>query len=317
MREDVEFNSGGATVRGWLYKPDDAKGALPTVVMAGGWCYVREIVMPTYAEKICAEGIAVLLFDYRCSGVSDGSPRQHLDPWAQIEDYRNAMSFVESREDLDCQRIGIWGISYSGGHVLILAAIDPRVRSVVSIVPLIDGEMNLRRQHGEEHFARLRHFLSSERARRYLDPSHVGSIPFASPDPDNEICTFPAADVYQSFNTFKADFAPLHEHWSTVASTEWLLSYTVDPYLSRIINVPTCMIIAEGDNRTPWDLQVKAFNNISTPKKRLVVQPDVSHMGMYSDHSQLDLAARASAEWCRRHLVDNFNDKSGYARAVG
>src|SRR5690349_17449183 len=114
-RVDVEFKSEGTTVRGWLYLANDSKRS-PTVVLAGGWCYVREIVMPTYAQAFADAGINALIFDYRNLGVSDGDNRQHLDPWAQVRDYQNALSFLERREDVDPHRIGAWGISYSGGH---------------------------------------------------------------------------------------------------------------------------------------------------------------------------------------------------------
>ena len=92
QREEIEFNSEESIVRGWFYRPDGV-GPFPTVVLAGGWCYVRELVMPYYAEEFAAKGIAALVFDYRNLGVSDGEPRQHLDPWAQIRDYQNALSY--------------------------------------------------------------------------------------------------------------------------------------------------------------------------------------------------------------------------------
>ena len=145
-RLDVEFRSEGPTVRAWFYKAD-GDGAGPPVVLAGGWCYVREIVMPTYAQAFAQAGVSAMIFDYRNLGVSDGDNRQHLDPWAQIRDYQNAISFLERREDVDPNRIGVWGISYSGGHALILAAIDPRVKSIVSQIPVIDGYENMRRAH--------------------------------------------------------------------------------------------------------------------------------------------------------------------------
>ena len=83
---DVEFVSGGEVVRGHLYRPEGASGPVPLVVMAGGWCYVKELVQPHYAEAFVRAGCAALVFDYRRLGSSDGSPRQHLDPWDQIED---------------------------------------------------------------------------------------------------------------------------------------------------------------------------------------------------------------------------------------
>jgi dienelactone hydrolase len=113
-RLDVEFKLEGATVRAWFYKAG-GDGPRPAVVLAGGWCYVREIVMPTYAQAFAQAGVNAMIFDYRNLGVSDGDNRQHLDPWAQIRDYENAISFLERRKDVDPHRIGVWGISYSGG----------------------------------------------------------------------------------------------------------------------------------------------------------------------------------------------------------
>lgn len=72
-REDIEFDSEGTTVRGWLYRPDGA-GKARAVVLAGGWCYVRELVMPYYAEAFATAGIAALIIDYRNLGSSDGEP---------------------------------------------------------------------------------------------------------------------------------------------------------------------------------------------------------------------------------------------------
>lgn len=78
-------------------------------------------------------------FDYAGFGESSGARRQHLNPWQQISDYRNAVTYAESRDDVDALRLGCLGISYIGGHVLILAAIDPPIKSIISILPAVDG----------------------------------------------------------------------------------------------------------------------------------------------------------------------------------
>ena len=170
-REDIEFVSEGVTVRGWLYHPTSGTAEPPpVVVLAGGWCYVRELVMPYYAEAFADAGVAALVFDYQNLGVSDGDVRQHLDPWLQIRDYQNALSFLESRDDIDAERFGAWGISYSGGHVLILAAIDPRVRAIVSQIPVIDGYHNMRRVHGTMSYRKLWDLILRDRRNRYADP---------------------------------------------------------------------------------------------------------------------------------------------------
>jgi hypothetical protein len=107
--------------------------------MAHGFSAVKEMRLDRFAEAFAEAGLASLVFDYRGLGASDGMPRQDLDPHEQIEDYRNAISYARSLPEVDRDRIGIWGTSYSGGHVLMVAAFDKRVKAVVSQVPLIDG----------------------------------------------------------------------------------------------------------------------------------------------------------------------------------
>jgi len=94
VRSDVEFVSEGDTVRGWFFTPEEGEAPYPAIAMAGGWCYVKELVQPHYAQFFVDAGVAVLLFDYRNFGASDGAQRQHIDPNMQIEDFRNAISRV-------------------------------------------------------------------------------------------------------------------------------------------------------------------------------------------------------------------------------
>ena len=139
MRSDVEFLSGGETIRGHLYLPDEGSGPWPVVVMAGGWCYVKELVQPDYAKVFAGAGLAALVFDYRNLGTSGGTIRQHLDPWEQIEDYRNAISFVETLGDVDASRIGIWGISYPGFYAAFsLMGSHPALKAVSPQAPMGD-----------------------------------------------------------------------------------------------------------------------------------------------------------------------------------
>src|SRR3546814_20414880 len=89
QRLDVEFQSEGDTVRGWLYTPDEG-GRRPTVVLAAGWCYVRELTMPTYAQKVAENGFHALILHYRTLRVSGGDHTTHLDPWTPIRGYQTA-----------------------------------------------------------------------------------------------------------------------------------------------------------------------------------------------------------------------------------
>ncbi|MDN2567601.1 alpha/beta fold hydrolase [Aquibium sp. A9E412] len=295
-RIDVEFLSEGTTCRAWLYRAD-APGRRPTVVLAGGWCYVREIVMPVYARAFAEAGINAMIFDYRNLGVSDGDDRQHLDPWAQIRDYQNALSFLERHEAVDPQRLGVWGISYSGGHALILAAIDPRVRSIVSQIPVVDGYENMRRAHGTMEYRALWDLILEDRKLRYEKPGERLCLPHATADSSREVSAWPFPETVETFMKIKESEAPLYENRSTVESVDLLLNYDVGPFVKRIYDTPTLMIVAEGDDLTLWDLEIDAFNRIPTPKKTLEVLPHTSHMTLYSDRSKVERAAALATRW--------------------
>ena len=301
MPQDVEFTSGGETVRGHLYVPE-GQGPFPIVVMAGGWCYVKELVQPSYAEAFVQAGCAALVFDYRNFGDSDGSPRQHLDPNMQLEDYKNAISYAETLDIADADRIAVWGISYSGGHALIIGATDPRVKCVVSTIPVVDGLLNMQKVHGSIGFRRLRDAVVEDRRKRFSTGEH-GYIPMSSADFATELVTWPFPEVTEVFKNLQATEAPNHEHRNTIASVENLMNYTVFPYVERLLNTPTLMIVAEGDDITLWEKEIEAFNKIPTSKKRLFVVDHTTHMVLYSNQSQLEIAADQGAKWFEENLV--------------
>jgi fermentation-respiration switch protein FrsA (DUF1100 family) len=294
------------TIRADLYTPDEGSGPWPVVVMGGGWCYVKELIMPEYARFFVRGGMAALVFDYRHLGESDGEPRQHLDPWKQIADYRSAIDAVsyldEFRGELDPDRIGIWGISYAGGHVLAVGALDWRVKCIVSQIPVIEGWYNSMRAHGSVGFRELTKVIREERRERYLSGVH-GTIPHSG-DPKTEVVTWPHPETKPVFLQIKETTAPRHEHHSTIASTELVWAYDVRPYLPRILDTPTLMIVAEGDDLTMWEREVPAFGEIATTKKELFVQRDSTHMSMYSNLSDLEIAASRAADWYRRWLIE-------------
>src|ERR1700748_572105 len=130
IRRDIEFNAEGTTLRGWFYPAGGARegtaGTAPAVVVAHGVSAVQEMDMDKFAEVFAEAGLNVLVFDNRCFGASDGEPRQEIDPWTQVRDYRHAITYLHTLPEVDPARIGIWGSSYSGGHVLVVAAIDRR-----------------------------------------------------------------------------------------------------------------------------------------------------------------------------------------------
>src|ERR1700720_850021 len=166
-RRDVEFDAEGVTLRGWLYVADGSAGAAPAVVMAHGFSAVKEMYLDSFAEVFHGAGLNVLVFDNRNFGASDGEPRQEIDPWAQVRDYRHAITYASTLPEVDAARIGIWGSSYSGGHVLVAAAIDRRVKAVVSQVPLVSGHDNLRALVRSDFIAGFREMFDADRLARF------------------------------------------------------------------------------------------------------------------------------------------------------
>ena len=137
------------------------------------------------------------LFDYRNFGDSDGARRQHIDPHLQIEDYRNAISFAETLEEVDPERIGVWGLSYSGGHSLVLTAVDPRVKCAVSQIPVVDGYLNMRLANGTVNFRRLQKALLDARRHRFATGEDV-MVPHFTKDTGSEISAWPFPEGYDS-----------------------------------------------------------------------------------------------------------------------
>jgi uncharacterized protein len=134
---NVEFWSDGAILRGRLYTPQEASPPYPAVIMAHGFTATITMTIDRYAEAVCAAGFAVLLYDHRNFGISDGEPRQHISPWVQARGYVDALSALERLDEVDSTRLAIWGDSGSGASVVVVGAIDERVKAVLAQVPAL------------------------------------------------------------------------------------------------------------------------------------------------------------------------------------
>ena len=144
-RTEVTFDSWGERCAAWLYRPargdalpDDPR-RLPCVVMAHGFAGVREARLDAFAERFAAAGLAVLVFDYRGFGASEGQPRQLLSIPRQLEDWAAAIAFARTLDGVDPERIAAWGTSFSGGHVIATAARDHRLAAAIAQAPFADG----------------------------------------------------------------------------------------------------------------------------------------------------------------------------------
>jgi fermentation-respiration switch protein FrsA (DUF1100 family) len=112
--------------------------------MAHGFGATKDSGLLPFAEALAEGGLDVLLFDYRGFGESSGEPRQFAWPPRHREDYGAAVEFARGLEGVDPERIVLWGTSWSGSHVIYVAAGDPRIAAVISQAPDLDGLRTLR-----------------------------------------------------------------------------------------------------------------------------------------------------------------------------
>jgi fermentation-respiration switch protein FrsA (DUF1100 family) len=276
-RRDIEFDAEGVILRGWFYPATTGPG--PTVVMAHGFSAVKEMYLDSFAEVFAAAGVNALVYDNRNFGASDGEPRQEIDPWAQVRDYRHAITYASALPEVDAGRIGIWGSSYSGGHVLVVGAIDRRVKAVCSQVPLASGSANLGELVRADLRAGFRAMFDADRAARFAGEA-PGMVPVVAEDPMAP-AALPTADSWAWFTETGAKRAPSWRNEVTLRTVEMLGEYEPQSYIARISPTPLLMLVAREDHLTPAHLALKAYDQALEPKQ-LVLLPG-GHFDAYVD----------------------------------
>ena len=296
MRRDIEFRAVDATLRGWLYTPDGKSGRFPTVVANHGITAVKEQSLDQLGEVFAASGLAALIYDHRNHGSSDGTPRGHVDPWEQIHDCRHAISFAETLKEVDVDRIGVWGTSYSGGHAAVVTAIDRRVKAGCSQVPMFAGLATVQRQMDMiNNWYPMLDGLDEER-RAWARGEEPTRVTVVSNDPAKPH-TFVGIRSYEFF-THHVAARSTWKNEMTLMSLDLCLEYDPTPYLERLGSTPYLFVIAEDDISTPTDMALDAFNRIRGPKELVVIPGD--HYAAYLE--SFDLASTSAAEFFARQL---------------
>jgi fermentation-respiration switch protein FrsA (DUF1100 family) len=293
-RTDVEFDAeGGVKLRGWLFVPPGT-GRRPAITMAHGYAGVKEHGIEPFAQAFAEAGFVVLLHDHRGFGASDGLPRHDVDPWRQIADWRRAISFLESLDVVDPDRIGLWGTSYAGGHALVLGATERRLKAVVAQVPTISGyEQGLRRIPPENVSAIEAMFSDDERAQLRGEPPKRQAIVSADPAVPASYRAKDAIDFYLQPTPPGA-----WENNVTVRSTRLARMYEPGQWVARVSPTPLLMVVALRDTITLTDLELAAYERALQPKKLVTIEG--GHFDPYL--SQFKVSAGAAVEWFKQHL---------------
>jgi uncharacterized protein len=251
VRHDVAFRSGGDDCAAWLYRPEAGDG-VPCVVLAHGWSGVREQRLDAYAERFAAAGLAALVFDYRHFGASGGEPRHLLDVGRQHEDWRAAIAFARGLDGVDPDRVALWGTSFSGGHVVAVAAGDPRVAAVVAQVPFADGLRNLPRLGARHALGLVREGLRDQIGAARGRPPHM--IPAVGPPGSVSVMNTPDADP--GFHALD----PPGSSWRNETAARMCLKVSGYRPIRRAgdVECPILFAIADDDAITPPEFAEEA-----------------------------------------------------------
>lgn len=267
----VNFLSENIRISGTIYLPElytiDSK--MPGIILCQGFAATKEMLLPVYAEKFAQNGYIVLAFDYRGFGDSGGEPGR-LVPKLQIEDIKNATSFLASFDGIDADRIGLWGSSYGGANAIIAASMDGRVKCLCVQLAFGDGERcvtlnmtaeeinkfketlvklrNKKEQTGKEMMISLDKMLSDEQSKAFLQEN---------------IDRFPELKI-------KIPFLTVFE----------TMNHKPEEYLKNL-HIPVLFIGAENDLVNPISETISLFEKALEPKS-LVVIKDAKHFDLYS-----------------------------------
>lgn len=298
VRQDVQIMSAGQKMAGWLYVPSGlASGERrPAIVMAHGWTAVKEMYLDVYAARFASEGFVVAVFDYRNFAASEGEPRQHIDPSMQHEDYKNAITWVQLQSMVNPERIGIWGSSFSGAHVLHLGAFDRRARAVVAQVPLVNGIANFRRLVRNDHWPATYASLAADRTEQYRT-GKMAYLPVVAEQ--GQPSALPTPDSYEWMIRVGKTRAPSWKNEQTERSLELALEYNPGAGIHLISPTPLLMIVAENDVLTPSDLAIEAYSRAMEPKKLAIIPG--GHFDAYT--VEFERSSGLVADWFLQHLM--------------
>jgi pimeloyl-ACP methyl ester carboxylesterase len=298
-RTDLRFTCGDAECAGWLFTPAGAERAPgaerpPVVVMGGGFAGTRDVALPRFAERVARAGLAAFLFDYRGFGDSGGSPRQLVDPWRQLEDWRAALAFVRARDELDGARVALFGSSLGAGHAVLVAAEDADVRAVVALAPLVDsGAEGEATSYGGGWIARLLFTGWAGMARSGLGGEPI-LIPAIAPADGFGMIVDDAA-----FAAFEKLVPPGSTYRNAVVAHSVFTFDDYDPAPSAAaIRAPILLIASPGDRFAPFSA-VEAF--AARAPNATIERIEGDHFDVYSP-PLADRAADVAAVFLVRQL---------------
>jgi alpha/beta superfamily hydrolase len=279
--EEITFLSEGIRCKGDLFIPEncDSDNPRPAIVVGHGFSGVKE-VLKFHGQFFCDEGYVVLTIDYRTFGRSEGEPRGQLFPLRQVEDYKNAITWLQQQSYVMADQIGIWGTSYGGGIVIQTAAFDRRVKCVVSQVPIMNSRKWMRSLRTGVQWEELLDRIDQDRSFRAIG-KETARIDVVCRGSEGEFCAMPSDDDVElveqwmsSVGTHKLDIA--------MESMEKIIEFNPSDVIHLIAPRPLLIVTAGGyDVIHPIDQIYDGFAKAHEPKKMIAHNHD--QFGFYEE----------------------------------
>ncbi len=293
MEEKIRFFSGpGYGLSAVVSIPDDRDESQrhPGVILCQGYAGLKEALMPAVAARLSAEGYVTLRFDYRGFGESEG-PRHRLIPLEQIEDIRNGLTCLGVRDEVDPDRLAIWGTSFGGAHATYAAAVDERVRCIVSVVGVGDGERWLRCLRREWEWQAFVKELEEDRDQRVLSGQSRRVHPYHIMETTPE--------GWEFWNETVAANPERGQVEMPLECADAILEYKPET-IAHEITSPALYVSAELDTLTPLDEQLSLYECSPEPKRYEVI-PGVNHHDIYKE-PHLSHLLDLSVDWFNEYL---------------
>jgi hypothetical protein len=294
--EEVSFYSNGLKIAAWLYRPKDWRPGdppRPGIVVLHGYTGMKTVYGMDVPQWLWEAGYFVLSHDYPGFGESEGERGRHR-PLEQAQSTYDAVTYLQSVEGVDAERIAFYGSSYGGSHAIWCAAFDERVKVIVSAVMVSDGERWMRTVRRPHEWAAFKQRIEAAERKRVLTGEKT-MIPL----PEIMLTDPHTQSVIDGFHQKSGLYNPLYDLESAAAN----MRYKPEWVAHRIAPRPVLMVYAENDMLVPFEEQRSVYEALSEPKK-LVKLPKSQHYESYQ-FCRPDIHAiqkREALDWYRIYL---------------
>ena len=264
MEQPVSFTSDGLTLQGILNVPDDVKPGekRPAFMVLHGFGSNKQSGNSTWPARTFADwGYVTLRFDMRGCGESEGV-KNHIICLDQVEDTKNALTFLQGRDEVDPDRIGVIGSSFGAAVAVYTAGVDPRVAATISSGGWGDGERKFRGQHvGEEAWKNFIDMM--ERGRKHREET-------------GESLMVPRYEIVPIPEHLRQNLAPGSVMMFPAETAISMYEFIADDVVGQIAPRPLLLLHSSLDSVTPTEQSIEMFKRAGQPTD-LHLMADVDH----------------------------------------